>query len=116
MSAFIVQGGRRLEGSVQVHGAKNSVLPILAASLLSGGECVIKNCPRLSDVAASVEILRHLGCRVRRGGGHNGSGRLPAHRLGGARRADAGDALLRHLPGRHPGPDGPGQAVRPRRV
>ncbi len=66
MSAFVVQGGRRLEGSVQVHGAKNSVLPILAASLLSGGECVIKNCPRLSDVAASVEILRHLGCRVRR--------------------------------------------------
>ena len=45
MSAFVVQGGRRLEGSVQVHGAKNSVLPILAASLLSGGECVIKNCP-----------------------------------------------------------------------
>jgi UDP-N-acetylglucosamine 1-carboxyvinyltransferase len=64
MSAFIVEGGRRLEGSVQVHGAKNSVLPILAASLLSGGECVIRNCPRLSDVTASIEILRHLGCRV----------------------------------------------------
>ncbi len=64
MSVFIVAGGRRLHGSVHVHGAKNSVLPILAAAILGSGESVIHNGPALSDVTASLEILRHLGCRV----------------------------------------------------
>ena len=64
MSAFFITGGRALSGAVEVHGAKNSVLPILAATILSGGESVIHNCPRLTDVEASVAILRHLGCRV----------------------------------------------------
>ncbi len=68
MSAYVISGGRRLEGCVSVHGAKNSVLPILAATILSGGVSVIHNCPELSDVAASIAILEHLGCRVRREG------------------------------------------------
>ena len=68
MSTYIVEGGCPLEGSVRVHGAKNSVLPILAACLLAPGECVIRNCPRLSDVEASLDILRHLGCPARREG------------------------------------------------
>ena len=68
MSAFIVEGGRPLSGTVRVHGAKNSVLPILAAAVLAQGESIIHNCPDLSDVAASIEILRHLGCRVERSG------------------------------------------------
>ena len=68
MNAFYVEGGRRLDGAVEVHGAKNSVLPILAATILSGGESVIHNCPRLSDVEASLSILRHLGCRVEQSG------------------------------------------------
>lgn len=63
MSAYIIEGGHPLDGSVRIHGAKNSVLPILAACLLAPGECVIHNCPELSDVAASLDILRHLGCR-----------------------------------------------------
>ena len=68
MSTYIVEGGRPLEGSVRVHGAKNSVLPILAACLLAPGECVIHNCPELSDVRASLDILRRLGCRAERQG------------------------------------------------
>lgn len=68
MSAYVIEGGRALDGSVQVHGAKNSVLPILAACLLAPGPCVIQNCPRLSDVEASLAILRHLGCRAERQG------------------------------------------------
>ena len=67
MSAYIIEGGHPLDGSVRIHGAKNSVLPILAACLLAPGECVIHNCPELSDVAASLDILRHLGCRAERG-------------------------------------------------
>lgn len=66
MSIIRIDGGKRLSGSVSVHGAKNSVLPILAATLLACGETVIHNCPSLSDVDAATRILVHLGCTVRR--------------------------------------------------
>ena len=68
MSVFAVDGGRRLAGEVSVQGSKNSALPILAATLLCRGECVLYNCPRLSDVEASLSILRYLGCKARREG------------------------------------------------
>lgn len=68
MSAFLVEGGKRLAGTVRVHGAKNSVLPILAATILGKGRSVIHNCPDLSDVEASLAILRHLGCQAEREG------------------------------------------------
>ena len=68
MSSFIVRGGHRLSGIARVHGAKNSVLPILAATLISGCESVIHNCPCLTDVDASCKILRYLGCSVNRQG------------------------------------------------
>lgn len=68
MERLFVEGGQRLRGEARVHGAKNSSLPILAASLLSGGETVLKNCPRLSDVDAAIQILTYLGCRVEREG------------------------------------------------
>lgn len=64
MKAIEIEGGRRLRGELTVHSAKNSVLPILAATILSGDTCVIQRCPRLEDVDVSGEILRHLGCRV----------------------------------------------------
>lgn len=68
MEYFAVQGGRPLEGRVLVHGAKNSALPILAATLLADGESVIHNCPDLTDISAALGILSCLGCRVRREG------------------------------------------------
>lgn len=68
MQGLRIRGGRPLSGSIQVHGAKNSVLPILAATLLCADVCVIHNCPDLTDVSAAVEILRHLGCVVVRSG------------------------------------------------
>lgn len=64
MDYIKVVGGRALTGAVQVHGAKNSVLPILAASVLTAGVSVIENCPRLKDVDAMLLILRELGCKV----------------------------------------------------
>ena len=66
MDVMRIQGGHRLEGEVPIHGAKNSALPLLAASLLVPGASEIHNCPRLSDVEASLAILQHLGCRVTR--------------------------------------------------
>ena len=62
MSKIIVNGGKKLSGRITVQGAKNSVLPVLAGTILCDGECVIKNCPNLSDVNTSVKILKQLGC------------------------------------------------------
>ena len=68
MQPLTVYGGRRLDGTIAVRGAKNSALPILAATLLCRGECAIHRCPRLSDVEAAMAILKRLGCEVRREG------------------------------------------------
>lgn len=68
MEGLIINGNKRLDGKIKVQGSKNSSLPILASSLLSGGECVIHNCPELSDVKAASDILRYLGCKVKREG------------------------------------------------
>ena len=57
-----------MSGEVRLQGSKNSALPILAATLLCRGECVLHNCPRLSDVEASLSILRYIGCTARREG------------------------------------------------
>ena len=64
MSVFTIEGCHPLSGSVAIQGAKNSVLPILCATLLSPETCVIHNCPRLTDVEHTLDILRHLGCQV----------------------------------------------------
>ena len=65
MSQLLIRGGRPLSGEVVIQGAKNSVLPILAATLLTAGQVEVRNCPRLRDVDASVRILRALGCEAR---------------------------------------------------
>lgn len=64
MSQLLVRGGHRLEGEVTVQGAKNSVLPILAATILTKGQVELRGCPRLRDVDASVRILQSLGCEA----------------------------------------------------
>lgn len=64
MGIYIVQGGRKLEGEICVHGSKNAALPILAACLLTEKEIVLENCPLIADVRQTLEILRELGCRV----------------------------------------------------
>ena len=61
MSKFIVNGGVSLRGEINVCGAKNGILPVLAAALLSEETCVIRNVPRLSDVDKMVAILKSLG-------------------------------------------------------
>ena len=66
MSFYRIEGGRPLSGSLSVQGAKNSVLPILAAAVLAPGQSVIHNCPDLSAVSAPLAILRLLGWRAER--------------------------------------------------
>lgn len=65
MEKIIVRGGQRLNGTVKVEGAKNSVLPVLAATLLaSDGKSVIRDVPTLSDVYTINEVLRNLNAEV----------------------------------------------------
>ena len=66
MEKYIINGGNRLEGEVEVSGAKNAAVAILPAVVLSDGICRIENIPNIADVASSLEILAHLGARVRR--------------------------------------------------
>lgn len=68
MQRLVVEGENRLSGELRIQGAKNSVLPILAACLLAKGESVLLNCPRLSDVFAACRILNCLGCECRMDG------------------------------------------------
>lgn len=65
MEKIIVRGGKRLNGTVQVEGAKNAVLPVIAASLLaSEGKSIIRDVPTLSDVYTISEVLRFLNAEV----------------------------------------------------
>lgn len=66
MAQLIVNGNKKLSGKISVQGAKNSVLPILAGAFLCDGECVISNCPNISDVDSSIKILEYLGCTCKR--------------------------------------------------
>lgn len=68
MSKIVIRGGKKLSGTVRVHGAKNAVLPILAATVMVEGVHTIKNCPCLSDVSVTCEILQELGAKVVREG------------------------------------------------
>ncbi len=65
MDSFLIKGGTPLRGEVQISGAKNAVLPIMAAALLTPEPCVIRRVPNLSDVRFMGEILESLGATVK---------------------------------------------------
>ena len=64
MDKLLINGGRRLEGSLRVSGAKNAALPILAATLLTGETVTVANAPHLNDVTTMLKLLGHLGADV----------------------------------------------------
>jgi len=68
MDKLVIEGGRRLEGTVNISGAKNACLPILAATLLSDERSVIKNIPSLRDISTMLKILKNFGVRVAQDG------------------------------------------------
>jgi len=65
---LIIQGGRALEGSVEIAGAKNSALPLIAATLLTDGEILLENVPRLDDVQTMLDMVSELGKSVKNTG------------------------------------------------
>ncbi|MCM1565889.1 MAG: UDP-N-acetylglucosamine 1-carboxyvinyltransferase [Candidatus Dehalobacter alkaniphilus] len=66
MSKFVVTGGRELEGKVDVSGAKNAILPIIAASLLTSDKIILEEAPDLLDVQVMGQVIESLGGKVKR--------------------------------------------------
>lgn len=64
MSNLLIEGGRPLSGRVVVGGNKNAALPLLAACLLTGEECILTNVPRIGDVSVMATLLADLGAEV----------------------------------------------------
>ncbi|HET7236539.1 MAG TPA: UDP-N-acetylglucosamine 1-carboxyvinyltransferase [Actinomycetota bacterium] len=69
MDRLLVTGGRRLEGTIRVDGAKNSALKLMAAVLLADGRSTLRNIPRIQDCMTMTEVLEHLGVGVAWGDG-----------------------------------------------
>ncbi|MBO5343873.1 MAG: UDP-N-acetylglucosamine 1-carboxyvinyltransferase [Ruminococcus sp.] len=63
MQKFIITGGNRLSGEIELQGSKNSTLPIMAAAILAKDKCVLESCPNLADVYSAARILNSLGCK-----------------------------------------------------
>jgi len=92
MDRLVVRGGRRIEGSVQVCGAKNAVLPQIAASLLSSEPLELGNVPDVTDVNTMLSLMREFGVAATRG-----AGRVLVLDAGGARNAQAPYELVRRM-------------------
>ena len=69
MDKLVIEGGKRLQGTVTISGAKNACLPILAATLLSDDKSVIRNIPALKDMSTMLKILKNFGVKVQQDGG-----------------------------------------------
>ncbi len=64
MEKFVIRGGNKLNGKINISGAKNAVLAIIPAVILSDEPCVIENVPNISDVSMMIKILRHIGAEI----------------------------------------------------
>ena len=66
MYSYIIKGGTKLQGEIDVSGSKNASLPILAATIISGKISKLYNVPDIEDVKTTLKILEELGCKVKR--------------------------------------------------
>ena len=69
MSSYIIEGGRKLEGETYVSGSKNASRPIIAATILNTGITRLYNVPNIHDTQMMFEILKKLGCKVKKNNG-----------------------------------------------
>lgn len=66
MDSFLIRGGTRLKGKIEISGSKNSALPILSACLMPEGKTTLKSVPRLTDIDSMNKLLVEMGCNVQR--------------------------------------------------
>lgn len=69
MSSYIIEGGKRLEGTVKISGSKNSSLPIIAATILNAGKSTLYNVPNIHDTQMMFKILETLGAKIEKKNG-----------------------------------------------
>lgn len=69
MKSYIIEGGKKLEGTVKISGSKNASLPILAATILSEETNKLYNVPQIKDTKTTLEILKLLGCKIKQNSG-----------------------------------------------
>ncbi|MBT8380486.1 MAG: UDP-N-acetylglucosamine 1-carboxyvinyltransferase [Ignavibacteria bacterium] len=64
LDKFIINGGKKLSGEVEVSGAKNATLALMPATILAPGKSVLKNTPELNDVFTMIKLLKHIGAEI----------------------------------------------------
>ncbi len=64
MSKYLITGGNKIHGTLSLKGAKNSILPLMAASLLNENINIIHNVPLIADVYTMIDILESIGCKI----------------------------------------------------
>ena len=69
MESYIIEGGNRLEGTVNISGSKNASLPIIAGTILSGKTTKLYNVPDIHDTQITLKILSLLGCKIKKNNG-----------------------------------------------
>ena len=92
MDQLVIRGGRRIEGSVQIRGAKNAALPEIAAALLSSDRLELANVPEVTDVDTMLALMREFGVEATRG-----SGRMLVLDARGAHSAEAPYDMVRRM-------------------
>ena len=78
MDSFLIRGGTRLKGKIEISGSKNSALPIIAATLMAKGKTTLKSVPRLSDIDSMTKLIGELGCHVYRHDSPASDGDMPS--------------------------------------
>ena len=68
MDKFIIEGSKKLSGTVKISGSKNASLPIMSAALLTKEDVILKNIPDLKDINTMINLLKHLGCKIKKEG------------------------------------------------
>ena len=69
MKSYIIEGGKKLQGEVNISGSKNASLPIIAATILNSDINKLYNVPKIHDTQITLEILKILGCKIRKNNG-----------------------------------------------
>ena len=92
MDQLVIRGGRRIEGSVQIRGAKNAALPEIAAALLSSDRLELANVPEVTDVDTMLALMREFGVEATRG-----AGRILVLDARGAHNAEAPYDIVRRM-------------------
>ncbi|MBQ3407714.1 MAG: UDP-N-acetylglucosamine 1-carboxyvinyltransferase [Clostridia bacterium] len=69
MKSYVIEGGKKLNGTIKISGSKNASLPILAATILGNGTSKLYNVPNISDIENTINILKIIGCKIKKNNG-----------------------------------------------